>query len=179
MTLLGHNFLNVTVNTQEVTDPEQIIYKLDQQVVETLRQNDPSSIKDGMDIAVLSINQDKNLISFSGAGIPLFYISNGEVEEIKGSNFGIGGVLRKEKQFLPHKIEYKPGDMFYIFSDGYADQIGGKEGRKYYKKRFKEYLMEIKDNSMEEQKRLVEQEFFQWKGDYKQIDDILVIGLRM
>jgi serine phosphatase RsbU (regulator of sigma subunit) len=179
MTPLGHNFLNVTVNIQEVTDPEQIIYKLDQQVVDTLKQNDPNSIKDGMDIAVLSINQDKSLITFSGAGIPLYYISNGELEEFKGSNFGIGGVMRKEKQFVPYKIEYKPGDQFYIFSDGYADQIGGKEGRKYYKKKFKEFLMEIKDNPMDVQKKMIEDEFIQWKGDYKQIDDILVIGLRM
>jgi serine phosphatase RsbU (regulator of sigma subunit) len=132
-----------------------------------------------MDIAVLSINQDKNLVSFSGAGIPLYYISNGEFEEYKGSNFGIGGVLRKEKQFIPYKIEYKPGDIFYIFSDGFADQIGGKEGRKYYKKKFKEFLMEIKHHSMEEQRKLIEDEYIQWKGDYKQIDDILIIGLKM
>jgi serine phosphatase RsbU (regulator of sigma subunit) len=179
MTLLGHNFLKVTVNIQEVIDPEQIIYKLDQQVVDTLKQNEPNSIKDGMDIAVLIINQDKNLISFSGAGMPLYRITDGELEEYKGSNFGIGGVLRKEKQFTPFKIEYKPGDLFYIFSDGYADQIGGKEGRKYYKKKFKEFLMEIKDYPMVEQRRMIEDEYIQWKGDYKQIDDILVIGLKV
>jgi serine phosphatase RsbU (regulator of sigma subunit) len=179
MTLLGNNFLNVTVNTQEVTDPEQIIYKLDQQVVETLRQNDPHSIKDGMDIAVMSIEQDKNLISFAGAGSPLYYFSDDGFHEIKGANFGIGGVLRKEKVFEPHKVEYKSGDVFYIFSDGYADQIGGKEGRKFYKKRFKEYLSEIYHLPMDEQNRLIEEKFFEWKGDFKQIDDILVIGIRM
>lgn len=179
MTLLGHNFLNVTVKTQEVTDPEQIIYKLDQQVVETLRQNDPTSIKDGMDISVLSIEQDKNIISFAGAGSPLYYFKNGEFNEIKGANFGIGGVLRKEKVFEPHKLEYEAGDVFYIFSDGYPDQIGGKEGRKFYKKRFKELLEEINGKPMAEQKKLLEENFFKWKGDYKQIDDILVIGLRM
>jgi serine phosphatase RsbU (regulator of sigma subunit) len=179
MTLLGNNFLNVTVNTQEVTDPEQIIYKVDQQVVETLRQNDPNSIKDGMDMAVLSIEQDKNLISFAGAGSPLYYFSNGEFEEIKGANFGIGGVLRKEKIFEPHKVEYQSGDVFYIFSDGFADQIGGKEGRKFYKKRFKEFLAEIHDKPMEEQYKLIERKYFEWKSDFKQIDDILVIGLRM
>jgi serine phosphatase RsbU (regulator of sigma subunit) len=179
MTLLGHNFLNVTVKTQEVTDPEQIIQKLDQQVVETLRQEDPNSIRDGMDIAVLSINQESKQISFSGAGIPLLHMTNGEILEIKGSNFGIGGVMRKGKEFFKHKIEYEPGDTFYMLSDGYADQIGGKDGRKYYKKRFKEFLLEIKDHSMEEQKKLIETEFHQWKGDYKQIDDILIIGLRM
>jgi len=179
MTLLGHNFLNVTVKTQEVTDPEQIIYKLDQQVIETLKQNDPNSIKDGMDISVLSIEQEKNLISFAGAGSPLYYFRNGEFNEIKGANFGIGGVLRKEKVFMHHKVKYKSGDVFYIFSDGYPDQIGGKEGRKFYKKRFKEFLNEIHDKPMTEQRKLIEEKYYSWKGDYKQIDDILIIGLRM
>lgn len=179
MTLLGHNFLNVTVNIQQVTDPEQIIYKLDQQVVETLRQNDPNSIKDGMDIAVLSIQRDKKIISFAGAGSPLYYFTNGEFVEIKGANFGIGGVLRKEKIFEPHKIEYLPGDVFYIFSDGFPDQIGGKEGRKFYKTRFKELLMEIYHYPMDKQYELLMKQFIDWKGDYKQIDDILIIGIRM
>jgi len=179
MTLLGHNFLNVTVNIQQVTDPEQIIYKLDQQIVETLRQNDPASIKDGMDIAVLSIQKEKHLISFAGAGNPLYYFSKGEFHEIKGANFGIGGVLRKEKLFEPHKIEYESGDVFYIFSDGYPDQIGGKEGRKFYKTRFRELLAEIYHKPMEEQKAIIQKQFYDWKGDFKQIDDILVIGIRM
>jgi len=179
MTLLGHNFLNVTVNIQQVTDPEQIIYKLDQQIVETLRQQDPASIKDGMDIAVLSIQKEKQLISFSGAGNPLYYFKNGEFNEIKGANYGIGGVLRKEKTFESHKIEYQPGDEFYIFSDGYPDQIGGKDGRKFYKTRFREFLMEIHSKPMEEQGELLRKQFYDWKGDYKQIDDILIIGIRM
>ncbi len=179
MTLLGHNFLNVTVNIQQVTDPEQIIYKLDQQVVETLRQNDPASIKDGMDIAVLSIEKEKQQISFAGAGNPLYYFSKGEFHEIKGANFGIGGVLRKEKVFEPHKIQYDPGDVFYIFTDGFPDQIGGKEGRKFYKTRFRELLMEIHEKPMEEQRDLLQKQFYDWKGDFKQIDDILVIGIKM
>ncbi len=179
MTLLGHNFLNVTVNIQQVTDPEQIIYKLDQQVVETLRQNDPTSIKDGMDIAVLSIEKEKQQISFAGAGNPLYYFSKGEFNEIKGANFGIGGVLRKEKIFEPHKIQYESGDVFYIFTDGFPDQIGGKEGRKFYKTRFREFLMEIHEKTMEEQKELLQKQFLDWKGDFKQIDDILIIGIKM
>lgn len=179
MTLLGHNFLHLTVNIQQVVDPEQIIYKVDQQVVETLKQNEPHSIKDGMDISVLTIEQEKNIISFSGAGNPLYYFSEGEFYEIKGANFGIGGVLRKEKVFVPHKIEYKSGDVFYIFSDGYSDQTGGIEGRKFYKKRFKEFLKKIHTYPIPEQEKMIRDNFFKWKGDNKQIDDILVIGLKM
>ncbi len=180
MTLLGHNFLNVTVNIQQQTDPEQIIIKLDQQIIDTLKQNDPNSIRDGMDISVLSIEKEKQLIRYAGAGNPLYYYSKGEFNEIKGAAFGVGGQMRKEKVFPPHhKIEYQPGDVFYIFSDGYPDQIGGKDGRKFYKTRFRELLAEIHTKPMEKQGEILKQQFNDWKGDYKQIDDILVIGIRM
>ena len=178
MTLLGHNFLHLIVNIQEVIDPEQILYKLDQLVVETLKQNEDGSMKDGMDIAVLTIDEEKETVAFSGAGNPLFYIRDNELHEIKGVNFGIGGVLRKAKKFEPHKIPYQKGDIFYIFSDGFADQIGGPEGRKYYKKKFKEFLLEIHKKPMNEQRFLIEKEFEEWKGAKKQIDDILVMGFR-
>ncbi len=178
MTLLGHNFLHLIVNIQEVIDPEQILYKLDQLVVETLKQNEDGSMKDGMDIAVLTIDEEKETVAFSGAGNPLFYIRNNELHEIKGVNFGIGGVLRKAKTFEPHKIPYQKGDIFYIFSDGFSDQIGGPEGRKYYKKKFKEFLLEIHQKSMNEQRYLIEKEFEEWKGNKKQIDDILIMGFK-
>lgn len=178
MTLLGHNFLHLIVNIQEVIDPEQILYKLDQLVVETLKQNEDGSMKDGMDIAVLTIDEEKETVAFSGAGNPLFYIRNNELIEIKGVNYGIGGILRKTKKFEPHKISYQKGDVFYLFSDGFADQIGGHEGRKYYKKKFKEFLLEIHKKSMAEQHFLIEKEFEEWKGNKKQIDDILIMGFK-
>ena len=178
MTLLGHNFLHLIVNIQEVIDPEQILYKLDQLVVETLKQNEDGSMKDGMDIAVLKIDEEKETVAFSGAGNPLFYIRDNQLHEIKGVNFGIGGVLRKAKKFEPHKINYQEGDVFYIFSDGFADQIGGPDGRKYYKKRFKEFLLTIHDKPLKEQQYLIKKEFEDWKGEKKQIDDILVMGFR-
>ncbi len=178
MTLLGHNFLHLIVNIQEVIDPEQILYKLDQLVVETLKQNEDGSMKDGMDIAVLTIDEEKETVAFAGAGNPLFYIRDNELHEIKGVNYGIGGVLRKAKKFEPHKIQYQAGDVYDIFSDGFADQIGGPDGRKYYKKKFKEFLLKIHQKPMNEQRYLIEKEFEEWKGDKKQIDDILVMGFR-
>ncbi len=179
MTLLGHNFLHMIVNIQEVVDPEQILYKLDQLVIETLKQKESGTMKDGMDISVLTVDEDKKAIAFAGAGNPLFYIRDGELIEIKGSNFGIGGVLRKEKIYLPHKIEYKEGDIFYIFSDGFADQIGGPDGRKFYKRRLKEILIENHKKPVDEQKEILNKAFEEWKGDKKQIDDVLVMGIRM
>jgi len=180
MTLLGHNFLHLIVNIQEVIDPEQILYKLDQLVVETLRQRESGTMKDGMDIAIIALDEDKQQITFAGAGNPLFYVRNDELFEIKGSKFGIGGVLRnKEKIFEPHKIPYQKGDVFYIFSDGFYDQIGGGEGRKFYKKRFKELLVGLHKHPIDEQKSRLHNVFERWKSDKKQIDDVLVVGLRI
>ena len=179
MTLLGYNFLHLIVNIQEVVDTEQILYKLDQLVIETLRQRESGTMKDGMDIAIIALDEEKQLISFAGAGNPLFYIRDNELFEIKGSSFGIGGVLRKEKVFVPHKIPYQKGDIFYIFSDGYYDQIGGGEGRKFYKKRFKELLLSLHKFPLEEQKERLDNVFNRWRSDKKQIDDVLVIGLKV
>ena len=180
MTLLGHNFLHLIVNIQEVIDPEQILYKLDQLVVETLRQKESGTMKDGMDIAIIALDEEKELITFAGAGNPLFYVRDNELFEVKGSSFGIGGILRnKEKVFEPHKIPYKKGDIFYIFSDGFYDQIGGGEGRKFYKKRFKELLIGLHKFPLDEQKTRLHNVFERWKSDKKQIDDVLVIGLKV
>jgi len=179
MTLLGHNFLHLIVNIQEVIDPEQILYKLDQLVVETLRQRESGTMKDGMDIAIIALDEQKQQITFAGAGNPLFYVRNNELFEIKGSSFGIGGVLRnREKVFEPHKITYQKGDVFYIFSDGFYDQIGGGEGRKFYKKRFKELLIGLHKFPLDEQKSRLHNVFERWKSDKKQIDDVLIVGLK-
>ena len=178
MTLLGHNFLHLIVNIQEVIDPEQILYKLDQLVVETLKQRESGTMKDGMDIAVMSIDEEKELVNFSGAGNPLFYIRNGELNEVKGSHFGIGGVLRKAKVFTPTKIPYQKDDVFYMFSDGFSDQIGGIDGRKYYKKRFKELLLKIHKKPIKEQSDILDKAFENWRGEKKQIDDVLVMGIK-
>lgn len=178
MTLLGHNFLHLIVNIQEVVDPEQILYKLDQLVVETLKQRESGTMKDGMDIAVMSIDEEKEIVNFSGAGNPLFFIRDGALNEVKGSHFGIGGVLRKAKVYTPTKIPYKKDDIFYMFSDGFSDQIGGIEGRKYYKKRFKELLLKIHKKPIKEQKEILNKTFENWRGEKKQIDDVLVMGIK-
>lgn len=179
MTLLGYNFLHMIVNIQEVVDPEQILYKLDQLVIETLKQRESGTMKDGMDIAVMKVDEEKETITFAGAGNPIFYIRDGELTEVKGSNFGIGGVLRKAKVYVPHKIPYQKGDIFYIFSDGFSDQIGGEDGRKFYKKRLKNFLVENHKKPIEEQKDLLNERFLSWKGDKKQIDDVLIMGIKM
>ena len=109
----------------------------------------------------------------------LYYFSNGEFEEIKGSNFGIGGVMRKEKQFFPHKIEYKPGDLFYMFSDGFCDQFGELTDKKFKYWRFRQLIESVQGQSMSAQKKSLERSFSEWKGSTQQIDDVTVFGFQI
>ncbi|TAE68814.1 MAG: PAS domain S-box protein [Bacteroidetes bacterium] len=182
MSLIGYSNLNKIVIEKGITDPATILNTLDKDVQETLRQHeDNSQSRDGMDIGLCSLNIFEKKLSYAGAYRPMYIFSeNGELREFKGNAFPIGGNFKfnKTKLFTQHDIDLEEGDTIYIFSDGYHDQFGGDENKKYMTKQFKEYLGKIQGYSLETQKGLLEQEFLNWKGDRKQMDDILVIGLR-
>ncbi|MCS6821202.1 MAG: PAS domain S-box protein [Microscillaceae bacterium] len=181
MSLIGYSQLNKIVIEQGIVEPHIVLSKLDEGVAEALNQKDNNSrTRDGMDIALCSLNIYEKKLSFAGAYRPMYLIREGEFIEFRADPFPIGGNFKykKEKNFTPHTIYLLPRDTIYIFTDGFPDQFGGTENRKYMTKNFKNLLMRIQDYNMNEQKMLLEQEFVAWKGDYKQMDDILVIGLR-
>jgi PAS domain S-box-containing protein len=164
------------------TDTSEILEYLNIGIKNTLHQSDSfDSTKDGMDIAICSVNTKKRILKYAGANIPLWIIRKGktEVEEIKGTNEAIGGYTSNSQHFESHEIKLNQGDTFYISSDGYADQFGGKYEKKLMKRRFKEILLEIQDKSMEDQEKYLDNFIENWKGDTVQIDDILVIGVRL
>jgi ligand-binding sensor domain-containing protein len=137
-------------------------------------------VNDGMDIAVLTLNEEDWEFSFAGAKNPLYIVRQGKLMEIKGSSFPIGGrKMRQPKEFKNHKYKMERGDTFYLFSDGFQDQFGGKFNRKFMKKRFRELLQSISHHPMAEQRRILVETFEKWKGDNRQTDDILVIGIRV
>jgi serine phosphatase RsbU (regulator of sigma subunit) len=139
-----------------------------------------NKVKDGMDIALCAIDKENKTICFSGANNPLYYIHNGELEIIKGNRFPVGAYIDEELQeFTNHRFKYIEGDIIYLFSDGYADQFGGEYGKKYMSKNFKNLIMSIYSKPMQIQKEILEEEFVRWKGDEEQIDDVLVIGIRL
>ena len=181
MSIIGYSNLNKIVIEQGYTDPADILTKLDKEVTEVLNQQEGGSqSRDGMDLALCSLNIYEKKLKFAGAYRPLILFRDGQVIEYKGNAFPIGGNFKykKKKVFNSHEINLLKGDTLYIFSDGYADQFGGPENRKYLTKNFKALLGRIQKEDLKTQKEIIYQEFLDWKGDYKQMDDIVVIGLR-
>ncbi|WP_020529431.1 two-component regulator propeller domain-containing protein [Flexithrix dorotheae] len=198
MSIAGENFLNQVVNIRGITSPDLILQELDKSVRTAFRQ-DTSNNKDGMDIALCVIDKKKKEIEFAGAYNPLIFIENNELNIIKGNKVSIGGQAEGEKVFKKNKVkigetvmttegettevseETKPSTPMtcYIFSDGFPDQFSPIHKRKFLLKRFKEKLLEIHHRPLEEQKLILDSTLEDWKGDEKQIDDILVVGFRI
>jgi len=182
MSMIGNLLLNDIMNNNKLLSPGSVLDNFHASVVETLNQKSPdNNSADGMDIALCRVDIDKKQLIYSGAHRPLYHInSKGELIEIKGDRFPIGGVQydKKRTPFSNTVINFNRGDSFFFFSDGLPDQIGGTHRKKFMIDRVEELLIENKMRSMKEIKNEIEQNFNDWKGDYKQIDDVVMIGLR-
>jgi serine phosphatase RsbU (regulator of sigma subunit) len=175
MTVMGNALLHEIVNERKVWEPSQILAQLDQRVVSaTSRQG--GQVNDGMDMAVVRISPCRRYITFAGAKNPLYRVRNGEVDTFKGSKFPIGSSQFEQKLFEHEEVDVQPGDQFYLASDGFQDQFGGGDGRKYLRKRFRELLQAASRLPMPEQRAFFDQELAAWKGHCSQTDDILIIG---
>lgn len=180
MSLVGSTLLNELVH-KKITKPSTILTKLNSAVIKVLHQKkvDVNTSHDGMDMAICSISKDKSKLNFSGALRPLYHVRNNQLTEIKGSRYFIGGYYENlYKTFEDTEIDLLPGDMIYIFSDGYADQFAEHNKKKFSTKRFKTLLTEISTFESEEQCRILKEQFTSWKGKDEQIDDVMVIGIK-
>ncbi len=181
MSLLGISFLNEIVNAKPYIEAKEILEELRQKVIKALGETGgESQPKDGMDMALVIIDHDKETMEFSGANNPAYIIRNGELIELKAVRAPIG-YYRKLKPFTTETIELEPNDTIYLFSDGFSDQFGGPDGHsKFTKKRFKQMFIEL--NSVQiplaEQKKLIWEIFEKWKGNNRQIDDVMIISIR-
>jgi serine phosphatase RsbU (regulator of sigma subunit) len=180
MTVIGSNALTQTIIENKITKPSEILLELDNRVTSTLKQEKTHHglIQDGMDLALLKINKAKKEFIFTSAKRPAFFIRNGEMQEIKGSKFSIGGLRSETKVFNEIVINYQEDDMIYLFSDGYVDQFGGAHDKKLTTKRLREALHAIYQLPISEQKKRLTEIFDSWKGKNEQTDDMLVIGIR-
>ncbi len=182
MSMLGVTFLNEIVNKDRVLQANEILNRLRNKVIDSLHQKDRET-KDGMDIALAVINPSENELQFAGAYNSMYMIpSNSEPSEIKkiaADRMPIGIHLKMDKEFTNHVIKYNKGDVVFMFSDGYMDQFGGENGRKLKSKRFQELLLTIHEKPMKEQKKILDDFLTKWKGELEQLDDILVIGLKL
>lgn len=181
MSMLGSSLLNEIVVKPEVNHTDIVLNELRDGVINSLNQEGKETeTRDGMDIALVAIDYKNKIVEFSGANNPLYLIRNGELIEYKADKMPVGLYEQKnEIMFTRNIIEAKNGDVFYLFSDGFADQFGGPKGKKYMYKRFKEFLVSIHNLSMQEQPKIIEQEAIKWRGEIEQIDDHIVIGIRI
>jgi serine phosphatase RsbU (regulator of sigma subunit) len=180
MTIIGHNGLNKAVQTTDELNPANILNSLNDELSSTFSRHGDSEIKDGMDAAMCSVDLKKKSLQFAGAFNPLYLLRDGEILITKGDKFPVGEFIGDEKQkFNNHSIDLKSGDSIYIFSDGYADQFGGPKGKKFMYKNFRNLLMEIQNLDMEAQRKRLNNEIELWMGDLEQVDDIVVIGLKI
>lgn len=179
MTIMGIDFLNEIIIEKQIQEPDQILKELDQKIIHHLRQEiRGGEVHDGMDISILIYQEKERSIKFAGAKSPLILIRNQALEVFKGGRFSVGGYyLEQKKAFQTHLMEIKEGDAFYLFTDGYVDQFGQANNRKFMRKRFKELLLRIHQRPIDQQKEAVIAQLKQWKGNKNQTDDILVIGL--
>ncbi len=178
MTLIGNDSLNAIVLEDKITKPRRILDKLDRTIKKYLKQEAGGRSNEGMDMALLVIDEENKRVEFAGAKSPLYLVRDGEMHIIKGSKYPIGGAQIKNKKFDSHRVPYQAGDAFYMFSDGFQDQFGGPNNSKYLSKRFRKFLLDISSLPMAEQRAILKKEFEDWKGDQSQTDDVLIIGMR-
>ncbi len=180
MSMIGHTLLNEILNEKNITSTGEILTELHKQIRISLKQDQQES-RDGMDIALCKINVETLILQYSGAMRPLYIISNNDLLEIKADKYPIGGLQDNDEKrvFNSNEIQLKKGDLFYIFSDGYADQFGGKDGKKFMVKRLKELLLQVAPYDMNYQYTQIVNNYIEWLGDGEQIDDILFIGVRV
>ncbi len=181
VSLIGKNVLDQIVRLEQELSPDVILNRLHTEINRSLNQQE-SKNRDGMDVTFCSIDLENKKLEFSGAKNPLVKIKIGatEAEVFKGGRSSIGGVMTKHQPFEKVEISLEEEACYYMFSDGYQDQFGGPKGRKFMKKRLRELLIEIHQKPMATQKEILQNTLNEWMaGSEPQVDDILVIGMRL
>jgi serine phosphatase RsbU (regulator of sigma subunit) len=180
MSMLGISLLDEIVNYREITEPGKILDELRKEIQKALRQKGKKQeAKDGMDISICSIDRISKLLQYSGAYNNLYLVRNGELSEYHADKMPIAVFDQTEKCFTTYNIEIFPDDIIYMFSDGYADQFGGPYNKKYKYSSLRTLLLSINDLPMQTQQNKLEEEFLAWKGTGPQIDDILIMGIKI
>ena len=179
LSVVGNSLLTQIIRERKIIDPGKVLDLLHEEIINTLNQRNSEST-DGMDVSICTIDLQTNVLQFAGANRPLWLYRNEELIVVNPNKFPVGGLqISHEENFTTHTIQLEKEDTFYIFSDGYADQFGGENGKKLMTKKFKEILMSIQHLEMAEQKQFLLEYIDSWKGEIEQVDDVLVIGIRV
>lgn len=178
MSMIGNALLNEIVNERKITDPEKIAALLDKRVIDLLHQYENSQQYDGMDISICCIDRHTKELTFTGAR-HCMYTYNGRLKKLKGDPYSIGGAQHQHtKKFTSQTLSFEEGARMYFLTDGYCDQSGGTDNKRFTSRQLEALLSQIQHIAMQDQKEKLEQAFESWKGTTKQRDDVLVIGLK-
>jgi serine phosphatase RsbU (regulator of sigma subunit) len=182
VSMVGHNCLNKAVHEFGLSRPAEILNKLTELVEGTFIHKDfhytEDEIKDGMDISICLFDKEKQQVEWAGANNPLWMMRNGAMMEFKADKQPIGKFDNRQP-FTNHVIDIQPGDCFYLFTDGYADQFGGPSGKKFKYKQLSDLLCSMLEHPMNQQKIALDERFESWRGNLEQVDDICMIGIRL
>jgi serine phosphatase RsbU (regulator of sigma subunit) len=180
MSMIGSTLLQDIVTRKRITKPSEILTLLDKQIFSTLNQNVELGISnDGMDVVVCEFNIKTRHIRFASAMRPVIIVIDGEPYYIKGNRSSVGGESVIEKFYDDQEYYLSEGDTIYLFSDGLPDQFGGPDGKKLKIARLKKYIEQVSKMPMDEQKHMMAKFFFDWKGTYDQVDDVLLMGVKV
>ena len=181
MSIVGYNQLNHAVTVKKARSAGDVLDELNKGVISTLNENkSDNSIKDGMDMALCVFNFAAKKVEFAGANNPLVLVRDKKIIKYRGDRFPIGAFEGSNPQrFKNNEIDLLEGDCLYLSSDGYADQFGGPDNKKFMFRKFEELLLQINSLSMEDQKEMLHKKLYEWMGVNDQVDDILVIGVRV
>jgi len=180
VSMIGNNLLNQIILEKNIENPGEIISQLNRGVKFAFTQEGEQEAQDGMDMVLCVLDKKKGILQFAGANNPIILIRDDEFEVIKADRKSIGGDTSVDFNFQNFELEIKKGDTFYMFTDGYPDQFGGGKGKKFMMKRYREMISENYKKPMSEQREIYHQVLLDWMGtEYEQIDDILVIGVKV
>ncbi len=179
MSMIGMEIIGKAINEGNIETPSRILAVLNKGLEKTFtsEKNIGTIIRDGMDIGLCMIDKKHKKIQYAGAFFPLYLIRDNSLIEIKGDKIIIG-MNQEEKSYTDHELDLMQDDILYIFSDGYVDQFGGSENKKFMYRRFRYLLLAIHRFPVEDQKAILDENIRTWMGRNVQVDDIMVIGFR-
>ena len=180
MTMAGIAYMNDIFNRYTIEEPAEFLFLLREEVMKLLHQKGiEGEASDGMDVALCMIDEANKCFKYAGANNPVYHTNKKGLQVYKADRMPIGIHVNFTTPFISHTIPYNPGDMLYLFSDGYADQFGGPDNKKFRYKQFQDLLFSIHEASLPEQNEVLLRTIIQWKGNEEQVDDILIVGIRL
>ncbi|HAZ03522.1 MAG TPA: hypothetical protein DCY97_15335 [Marinilabiliales bacterium] len=180
MSLIGISFLNKIVNEKGFVSPSIILNRLRMNIIDHLHQSEGEHIaSDGLDMSIISIDLKNNLLEYAGAMNPIMILRNADLIELKPDRMPVGFFDNEDRPFSSTNLNLQPNDQIFMYTDGYYDQFGGANGSKMKGLKFRNIIKECANKPSQAQKQIIENQFYQWKGNHTQVDDVLILGINI